>query len=145
MTAKAWGCGLCLAVGIGSAASAEGWSVIDFNAVNTRDICMSYAEVTIETYRNRFGAPGFTGRSDWTVGGYDLRGEVVDALFICPDEAGFVAPFLVIHNTDDDSDARELIADRLGDIWDEVVAGGGTPAAGGGTTLGGGTLGGGTK
>ena len=145
MTAQALGGGLCLALAIGSAASAEGWSVIDFNAVNTRDICMNYAETTIETYRSRFGAPGFTGRSEWTVGGYDLRGEVVDALFVCVDEAGLVSPLLVLHNTDDDSDARELIADRLGDIWDEVVAGGGTPAAGGTTTLGGGAMGGGTK
>jgi hypothetical protein len=137
MMAQRWGGGVCLALMIGSAASAEGWSVIDFNAVNSRSICMNYAETTIETYRSRFGAPGFTGRSEWTVGGYDLRGEVVDALFICVDEAGLVSPLMVLHNTDDDSDARELIADRLGDIWDEIVAGGGTTL--GGTTLGGAT------
>jgi hypothetical protein len=132
--------GVCLALTLGTSASAEGWSVIDFNSVNNREICMSYAETTFQTYRDRFGAPGFTGRSTWTVGGYDLRGEVVDGIFVCADEAGLVAPFLVIHNTDEDSDARELIADRLGDIWDEVVAGGGTPApSGGGATLGGGT------
>jgi hypothetical protein len=139
MARRTWVAGLCLGVTLGSGAWAEGWSVIDFNSVNSRDICMSYAETTFATYRTRFGAPGFTGRSEWTVGGYDLRGEVVDGLFVCADEAGLVAPFLVIHNTDDDSDARELIADRLGDIWDEVVAGGGVPAASGGTTLGGGT------
>lgn len=144
MARTTWIGGVCLAMTMGTAVSAEGWSVIDFNSVNTRAICMSYAETTFSTYRDRFGAQGFTGRSEWTVGGYDLRGEVVDGLFVCADEAGLVAPFLVIHNTDDDSDARELIADRLGDIWDEVVAGGGVPAAGGGT-LGGGVPGGGTK
>ena len=137
MARQALCAGLCLGMIMGSGALAEGWSVIDFNSVGSRDICMSYAETTFSTYRNRFGAPGFTGRSDWTVGGYDLRGEVVDGLFVCADEAGLVAPFLVIHNTDDDSDARELIADRLGDIWDEVVAGGGTPAAGAGPAPGG--------
>lgn len=131
--------GLGLALALATGAQAEGWSVVDFNSVNTRDICMSYAETTFSTYRQRFGSDGFTGRSTWTVGGYDLRGEVVDGLFICPDEAGLVAPFLILHNTDDDSDARELIADRLSDIWDEVVAGGGTP---GGTS---GAVGGGTK
>jgi hypothetical protein len=131
--------GLGLALALATGAQAEGWSVVDFNSVNTRDICMSYAETTFSTYRQRFGSDGFTGRSTWTVGGYDLRGEVVDGLFICPDEAGLVAPFLILHNTDDDSDARELIADRLSDIWDEVVAGGGTP---GGTS---GVVGGGTK
>ena len=131
--------GLGLAMTLGTGALAEGWTVTDFNSVNTRDICMNYAETTFNTYRERFGSDGFTGRSNWTVGGYDLRGEVVDGLFICADEAGLVAPFLVLHNTDDDSDARELIADRLGDIWDEIVANGGTPAASGGATLGGGT------
>lgn len=131
--------GMCLALTCGGAASAEGWSVIDFNAVNTVEICMNYAETTFNTYRERFGAPGFTGRSTWTVGGYDLRGEVVDAIFVCGDEAGLATPYLVIHNTDEDSDARELIADRLGDIWDEIVAGGGVPAASSGATLGGGT------
>jgi len=123
-------CSLGLAMTLGTGALAEGWSVTDFNSVNNRDICMNYAESTFSTYRQRFGADGFTGRSTWTVGGYDLRGEVVDGLFICADEAGLVAPFLVVFNSDDDSDARELIADRLGDIWDEIVANGGVPSAG---------------
>ncbi|NKX44925.1 hypothetical protein [Roseicyclus persicicus] len=129
--------GLGVALALGTAAHAEGWTVTDFNSVNTRDICMGYAETTFQTYNQRFGSNGFIGRSSWTVGGYDLRGEVVDGLFICADEAGLVAPFLVLHNTDDDSDARELIADRLGEIWDEIVANGGMPSAGG--TAGGGT------
>lgn len=131
--------GLGLALTLGTGASAEGWTVTDFNSVNTRDICMNYAESTFLTYRERFGSDGFTGRSNWTVGGYDLRGEVVDGLFICADEAGLVAPFLVLHNTDDDSDARELIADRLGDIWDEIVANGGVPSSGATAPASGGT------
>ncbi len=118
-----------LALTLGTGALAEGWSVTDFNSVNTREICMNYAETTFNTYRQRFGSDGFTGRSTWTVGGYDLRGEVVDALFICADEAGLVAPFVVVYNSDEDSDAREAIADRLSDIWDEIVANGGAPSA----------------
>jgi hypothetical protein len=125
--------GIALAAVLGTGALAEGWTVTDFNSVNSRDICMTYAELTFQTYNQQVGSNGFIGRSTWTVGGYDLRGEVVDGLFICADEAGLVAPFLVLHNTDDDSDARELIADRLGDIWDEIVASGGAPSS----TLGG--------
>ncbi len=119
---------LTLAAAAGSA-SAEGWTVTDFSSISDRDTCMNYAETTFNTYRERFGGDGFTGRSNWTIGGYDLRGEVVDGLFICADETGQVAPFLVVYNYDDDSDARETIADRLGDIWDEVVAGNGVPGA----------------
>ncbi|AHM03523.1 hypothetical protein roselon_01126 [Roseibacterium elongatum DSM 19469] len=63
---------------------------------------------------------------------------MIDALFICADESGLVAPFLVVYNVDDDSNAREMIADRLGDIWDEVVAGNGIPGGMGGGTIGGG-------
>jgi hypothetical protein len=130
--------GIALATALGTGALAEGWTVTDFNSVNTRDICMAYAELTFQTYNQQVGSNGFIGRSNWTVGGYDLRGEVVDGLFICADEAVLVAPFLVLHNTDDDGDARELIADRLGDIWDDIVASGGAPsgtlgAAGGAT------------
>jgi hypothetical protein len=48
-------------------------------------------------------------------------------------EGGLVSPFLVIYNTDDDNAARETISDRLADIFDEVVAGGGVPSGGGAT------------
>lgn len=129
-----------LTLAAAGSAQAEGWTVTDFSSISDRATCMAYAETTFNTYRERFGSDGFTGRSNWTVGGYDLRGEVVDGLFICADEAGLVAPFLVVYNYDEDSDAREQIADRLGDVWDEVVAGNGVPAgpqpvapAGGGT------------
>lgn len=122
-----------LALGFAGSAHAEGWTVTDFSSLPDRQTCMSYAETAVETYRARYGAEGFTGRSDWTLGAYDLRGDVVDALFICADETGLVEPFLVVYNVDDDSDARETIADRLGDIWDEVVAGNGVPGGGGAT------------
>ena len=112
------------------AAQAEGWTVTDFSSIATLDTCMNYAETTFNTYRARFGGDGFTGRSNWTIGGYDLRGEVVDGLFICAEEGGAVDPFLVVYNYDDDSDARETIATRLGDIWDEIVAGNGVPGGG---------------
>ena len=110
---------LAIFVGLISSGSAlaEGWTVTDFDAVANRDTCMNYAQTTFDTYRQRVGsADGFTGAGTWTVGGYDLRGEVVDGLFVCADEAGLVSPFLVLHNADDDAQARELIGDRLGDI-----------------------------
>ncbi len=121
----------CLCTG---AAMAEGWSVTDFDSVADRATCMSYAETTLNIYDQRFAPVGFIGRSDWTVGGYDLRGDVVDALFVCTDEVGLVAPLLVVHNTDDDSDARQVITDRLSDIWDELVANGGIASTQGGAT-----------
>jgi hypothetical protein len=120
------------AIAATGSAQAEGWTVTDFSALNDLNTCMDYAETTFNTYRARFGGDGFTGRSNWTIGGYDLRGEVVDGLFICAEEGGFVEPFLVVYNYDDDSDARETIADRLGDIWDEIVDGGGVPGGAGG-------------
>ncbi len=119
-----------MSLAIAGSAQAEGWTVTDFSSLSDRETCMNYAETTFSTYRQRFGGDGFTGRSQWTIGGYDLRGEVIDGLFICADETGLVAPFLVVYNHDDDSDARELVADRLGDIWDEVVAGNGVPSGG---------------
>ncbi len=107
-----------------SAAFAEGWTVTDLGSVDERPECMRLAEATIEAYRAAYGGDGFTGRSEWTIGGYDLREEVVDALIICPIEAGLVAPFLIVYNSDSDNEARDTVADRLAEIWDQQVAGG---------------------
>jgi len=111
-------------------AQSEGWTVTDLGAVDERPECMRLAEATIDAYRASYGGDGFTGRSEWTIGGYDLRGEVVDALIICPIEAGVVAPFLIVFNSDSDNDARETVADRLSDIWDQQVAGTYAPPGG---------------
>ncbi len=110
-----------------TAANAEGWTVNDLGSVDERAECMRLAEATVDAYRATYGGDGFTGRSEWTIGGYDLRGDVVDALFICPIEAGLVAPFLIVYNSDSDNDARETVADRLTALWDQQVAGGGAP------------------
>ncbi|WP_071674235.1 hypothetical protein [Nioella nitratireducens] len=107
-------------------ASAEGWTVNDLGSVDERAECMRLAEATVDAYRATYGGDGFTGRSEWTIGGYDLRGDVVDALFICPIEAGLVAPFLVVYNSDSDNDARETVADRLTNLWDQQVPRSGT-------------------
>lgn len=114
--------GICLALSAG-AAGAEGWTIADLGSLEDRAECMRLAEATVDAYRVAYGGDGFTGRSEWTIGGYDLRGEVVDALFICPIEAGLVAPFLIVFNSDSDNDARETVADRLEEIWDQQVAG----------------------
>lgn len=114
------GLGIMMAAGM---AQAEGWTVFDLGSVDERAECMRLAEATIDAYRATYGGDGFTGRSEWTIGGYDLRGEVVDALIICPIEAGIAAPFLIVFNTDSDNDARETVADRLNEIWDQQVAG----------------------
>ena len=122
-----------LSLSIAGTAQAEGWTVTDFASMDSVDTCMNYAETMFNTYRQRFGGDGFTGRSTWTIGGYDLRGEVVDGLFICANESAPIEPLLVVYNYDEDNDTRETIADRLGDIWDEIVAGNGVPGGGGAT------------
>ena len=114
--------GIALARSAG-AAGAEGWTIADLGSMEDRDECMRMAEATVDAYRMAYGGDGFTGRSEWTIGGYDMRGEVVDALFICPIEAGLVAPFLIVFNSDSDNDARESVADRLEELWDQQMAG----------------------
>ena len=122
---------LCL-IAAATSASAEGWTVTDLGSVDERAECMRLAEATVDAYRATYGGNGFTGRSEWTIGGYDLRGDVVDALIICPIEAGVVAPFLIVYNSDSDNDARETVAGRLETLWDQQVQGGGAlPPAGG--------------
>lgn len=127
LTALISGLGFALAANV---AQAEGWTVTDLGSLDTREECMRLAEATIDAYRATYGGDGFTGRSEWTIGGYDLRGDVVDALIICPIEAGLAAPFLIVFNTDSDNDARDTVADRLSEIWDQLVAGG-VPSPGG--------------
>lgn len=117
-----WIAGLSLVLSAGFA-SAEGWTITDLGSVDERAECMRLAEATIDAYRVAYGGDGFTGRSEWTVGGYDMRGEVIDALFICPIEAGLVAPFVIVYNSDSDNDARENVADRLEELWDQQVEG----------------------
>ncbi|PIV76476.1 MAG: hypothetical protein COW55_01410 [Rhodobacteraceae bacterium CG17_big_fil_post_rev_8_21_14_2_50_65_11] len=121
MTLRAFLAGLGLSA-LASVVQAEGWSVSDLGSLDTREDCMRLADATIDSYRATYGGNGFTGRSEWTVGGYDLRGDVVDALIICPIKAGLAAPFLIVFNSDGDNDARGLVAGRLEDIWDRLVA-----------------------
>ncbi|MFO7920941.1 MAG: hypothetical protein R6U99_09045 [Nioella sp.] len=124
MTRRAFLSGLGLSV-LATMAQAEGWTVSDLGSLDTREECMRRAEATIDSYRAVYGGSGFTGRSEWTIGGYDLRGDVVDALIICPIEAGLAAPFLIVFNSDSDNDARGLVAERLEEIWDQQLAGDG--------------------
>ncbi len=104
----------------GSTAAAEGWSVVNFSSMGEQSDCMARAEATIAQYRQTYDTQGPTRSTEWTVAGFNLRGDVIDAIFMCPMEAGLAAPFLIVYNTDDDSAAREVISDRLQDIWREV-------------------------
>jgi len=124
MTLRTFVSGLGLSV-LATMAPAEGWTVSDLGSLDTREDCMRRAEATIDSYRASYGGSGFTGRSEWTIGGYDLRGDVVDALIICPIEAGLAEPFLIVFNSDSDNDARGLVAERLEEIWDQQLAGDG--------------------
>jgi hypothetical protein len=111
--------GACLTCAAG-AGQAEGFSVTNFGPLPDVASCMDQAEAAVTAYRERFGDTGSLGRSDWTLGGYDLGGGTVDALFVCADEAGRVEPFLVVYAPADGA-TREDVAGRLGAIWAEMT------------------------
>ncbi|MDX5358473.1 MAG: hypothetical protein LPK12_12145 [Rhodobacterales bacterium] len=100
-------------------AFSAGWTVDDLGSMSARSDCMTRAERTMKRYYQVHGGKENIGRSEWTLGGYNLRGNVVNALIICPIEAGVVAPFLIVHNSDSDNDARKIVADRVKAIWQE--------------------------
>jgi len=111
--------GAAILAALATPVAAEGWSVSDLGSMSDRDACMSRARDVFSSYASRYDVEESIGQSTWTVGGYDLRGETVDALIICPIEGGIVVPYLLSHGTDSDSEARRIIHDRLRDIWDE--------------------------
>ena len=94
-----------------------GWTVDDLGSMEERSACMARAEATMKRYYAQHGGRESIGRSNWTLGGYGLRGTVIDGLIICPIKAGLVAPFLIVHNSDSDNDARKIVADRIKAIW----------------------------
>lgn len=107
----------CAAVFLATPVFAAGWTVDDLGSMADRAACMARAEATMKDYFALHGGSGDIGKSEWTLGGYGLRGAVIDALVICPIEAGLVEPFLIVHNSDGNNDARQIIADRLKAIW----------------------------
>lgn len=107
----------CAAVLFSTPVLAAGWTVDDLGSMSERAECMARAERTMKEYFAQHGGSGDIGRSEWTLGGYGLRGSVIDGLIICPIEAGLVEPFLIVHNSDNNNDARKIVADRLEAIW----------------------------
>lgn len=107
----------CAMAFLASPVLAAGWTVDDLGSMAQRSDCMTKAENTMSEYFKQHGGSGDIGKSEWTVGGYGLRGSVIDALVICPIEAGMVEPFLIVHNSDNNNDARKIVADRLKAIW----------------------------
>ncbi len=107
----------CVALLVSVPVHAAGWTVDDLGSMSERADCMARAERTMQEYFRIHGGSGDIGRSEWTLGGYGLRGSVIDALIICPIEAGLVEPFLIVHNSDNNNDARKIVADRLKAIW----------------------------
>lgn len=107
----------CAAAMLATPAFAAGWTVDDLGSMSQRADCMARAERTFKSYFAQHGGSGDIGRSEWTIGGYGMRGNVIDALIICPIEAGMVEPFLIVHNSDNNNDARKIVADRVKAIW----------------------------
>lgn len=107
----------CAALLFSSPVLAAGWTVDDLGSMAERTDCMAKAEATMQQYFQQHGGSGDIGKSEWTLGGYGLRGNVIDALIICPIEAGMVEPFLIVHNSDANNDARQIVADRVKAIW----------------------------
>jgi hypothetical protein len=105
-------------LGLASPAMSAGWTINDLGAMDQRADCMRLAETVFNEYDRRWNSQSvYVG--NWTVGGYGLRGDPIDAIIMCPVEGGLVAPFLVVHNSDNDSAARKIVAERLVDIWDD--------------------------
>lgn len=107
----------CAAFLVATPALSAGWTVDDLGSMSERSACMARAEATMKGYYAQHGGTESIGRSEWTLGGYGLRGNVIDALIICPIEAGMVEPFLIVHNSDNNNDARQIVADRIKAIW----------------------------
>jgi hypothetical protein len=107
----------CAAMMFSAPVLAAGWTVDDLGSMAERSACMSKAESTMRDYFAQHGGSGNIGKSEWTLGGYGMRGSVIDALIICPIEAGLVEPFLIVHNSDSNNDARKIVADRVKAIW----------------------------
>jgi hypothetical protein len=107
----------CAAILFATPAVSAGWTVDDLGSMAERSACMTKAEATMKGYYAQHGGKESIGRSEWTLGGYGLRGAVIDALIICPIEAGLVEPFLIVHNSDSNNDARKIVADRVKAIW----------------------------
>jgi hypothetical protein len=112
-------------------ALAEGWSVTDFDSVADRATCMAYSQTVVNTYRQRYNAPGFDGQSEWTLWG--LRPEWPHASTRCssaPKRAASWRPCSWSTMPTTTTPTRETISDRLGVIWDEIVVGGGVASGG---------------
>lgn len=102
-------------------ALSDGWNIRDLGSSASIQSCMDKAFATFDWFQREAGRDIEIGRSDWTVAAYDMRGPDIDAIIMCPEEAGLIAPFLIVHSTGDDNDARRIIFEQLKDLWERAI------------------------
>lgn len=111
------------AAGLGGAAQAEGWSVLEMRDRSDAGGCMPHARATLESYMRSYSVAPTAEivQTEWTTGGYDFEGPETDAIIICPAESGGGLPYLVVYSTLDES-LRIQVAERLENLWNGGAA-----------------------
>jgi hypothetical protein len=101
---------------LGTAAAAEGTSVLDLGQFTDRASCMQQANKVLRGYIARHG--GYEVQStEWVVYGWDLEPGNQDAVIMCPVVNGDVInAFTVIHGEDTDEN-REFTANEIDRMW----------------------------
>lgn len=110
-----------LFLGFSSPAFAQGWMVDELSTQPSRSTCMTRAENTFHSFASQHGGARIfrsQGRDDWTVAAYDLAGQELDGLIICPIESGKIEPFLIVFESGPKGDLRHQTTQRLRAIWD---------------------------
>ena len=106
-----------LGVSFAVSAAARGFTISDFGAVQSENLCVQKGRLMF----SRFGAGGIAA-TRWTVNAYDLAGKTnLDAALICSHgEHGMTRVSLVVHSAGGRAmdDTRRSIPRKLRLIWD---------------------------
>lgn len=97
-------------------ALAEGWTLQTLGTMPSVEACMDKARIAVNRYIFDNGG-GETAADSWSVYGFDLEPEAVDAVIMCPTGGGdYINAILVLHSEGTD---RSIVADRIKSIWEE--------------------------
>ena len=111
---------IALAAGLGlaaGAAAADGFTIHDFGYVESRDLCMQWAQEVLIEYLNSRG--GFeVNQTEWVVYGWDLTPGDQDVAIMCPalPNGGYNA-FMVVYGEGDNEKERTATANALDSLW----------------------------
>lgn len=97
-------------------ALAEGWTIQTLGTMPSTEACMDHARIVMNRYIFDNGG-GETAADTWSIYGFDLQPETVDAVIMCPTGGGdYVNAILVLHNEGED---RLAVADEIYRIWND--------------------------